>query len=132
MARFSWIRTESTDMKTQLILLSLAWTSSCAAPLSTPTVDRLAPLPKSDSAVVIEPESRSWQDLDEIDSGTSSDQGESEKGLYAIDQYALRGGKICAFVDPVVLFDPASSGSGSGGGGASSPAPRRGACGALR
>ncbi|MEC8495391.1 MAG: Gldg family protein, partial [Planctomycetota bacterium] len=34
--------------------------------------------------------------------------GLTEAGLYAIDQFALAGGKICAFVDPVVLFDPAA------------------------
>lgn len=35
--------------------------------------------------------------------------GLTDKGLYAIDQFALAGGKVCAFVDPVTLFDPASS-----------------------
>lgn len=34
--------------------------------------------------------------------------GLTDAGLYAIDQFALAGGKICAFVDPVVLFDPAA------------------------
>lgn len=34
--------------------------------------------------------------------------GLTDAGLYAIDQFALTGGKICAFVDPVVIFDPAA------------------------